>query len=261
MKGKTADDRLELDSGGEYRKALTETLQSRYFYAMLIYLIYAAAMVTNNYIGSEDRENKVYVVFAVIHVIDAFLFLWSWEDKTFTDVETWPEYLNIFGAGLYLWSSTYYDALYVISSNGAVAPSLKFYTCRQIELAASTLEVFAAVGWIYVWHKGLIEQFGSDLKSVPGRGFTLYDPDLHANGTLIAGALLYLIYNIDLSRNPRRYDTSTIYTLADLLYFFNSIAYMLATLRDLGWFWRSPTICTSLATKSEEEWPLSMGKS
>ena len=259
-KEKTADDILVVQTKGGFRKALNDTVRSKYFYAMAIYLSYAAAMVTNNYYGSEDRENKVYVAFAIIHLIDAFLFLWSWEDKTFYDVETWPEYLNIIGAALYLWSSTFYDSVYVISVDGAFSPSVDFYTCRQIELVASILEVFATAGWIYVWHKGLLERFGKDLKITPGRGCTFFDPDFHANWTLIAGAVLYLIYNIDLSRDARRYDTSTIYTLADIFYFVNAIAYMLATLRDLGWFWITPSLCTPMETRGEDEWPLSPGK-
>ena len=242
---------------GGYREAYNATIRSKYFYAMLIYLAYAAAMVMNNDIGSQDRENKVYVIFAVVHVIDAYLFLRAWEDKTYVDVETWPEYLNIAGSGLYLWSSTLYDTLYVISDNGNIALSGNYYACRQIELIASTLEVFAAAGWIYVWYKGLTEQCGTDLRSIPGRGFTIYDPDLHANWTLIAGALSYFVYNIDLSRNPRRYDTSNIYEIADILYFLNAIAYMAATLRDLGWFWMAPYLCTSFEVTSEEKWPLS----
>jgi hypothetical protein len=243
---------------GDLWKAACTTFRSRYFYAMLLYLCYATAMVMNNYFGTEDRENTVYVLFGVIHVIDAFLFLFSWEDKRFIDVETWPEYLNIAGSFLYLWSSTTYDNLYEIASDGGVSLSADFFKCRQIELVASILEVLATIGWIYVWHKGLVERFGSDFKTIPGRGYTVYDPDFHASWTLIGGAVLYLIYNIDLSRDPRRYDTSNVYELADIFYFVNAIAYMLSTLRDLGWFWMFPALCTSSeeSTVDEEKTPL-----
>jgi hypothetical protein len=243
----------------QYSKALNATLGSKYFYAMLIYLAYATAMVTNNYLGTEDRENTVYVFFGIVHVFDAILFLVSWEDKLLTDIETWPEHLNIIGSLLYLWSSTTYSNLYDVATDGNISLSSDFYRCRQLELAASILEVFAAAGWIYVWHKGLVERFGTELKSTPGRGFTIYDPDLHANWTLIAGAVLYLIYNIDLTRDPRRYDTSNVYALADIFYFFNAITYMISTLRDLGWFWMLPSLCTSSEYSSggEENRPLS----
>ena len=243
---------------GDSWKAACTTFRSRYFYAMLLYLCYATAMVMNNYFGTEDRENTVYVLFGVIHVIDAFLFLFSWEDKRFFDLETWPEYLNIAGSFLYLWSSTTYDNLYEIASDGGVSLSADFFKCRQIELVASILEVLATIGWIYVWHKGLVERFGSDFKTIPGRGYTVYDPDFHACWTLIGGAVLYLIYNIDLSRDPRRYDTSNVYKLADVFYFVNAIAYMISTLRDLGWFWMFPALCTSSEESlvDEEKTPL-----
>ena len=242
---------------GGYTEAYSATIRSKYFYAMVIYLSYAAAMVINNNVGSVDRENEVYVIFAVVHVIDAFLFLQAWEDKTYADIETWPEYSNIAGSLLYLWSSAYYSTLYVMSDNGNISVTDNYFICRKIELVASTLELFATAGWIYVWYKGLIEQFGYDLRSVPGRGFTIYDPDLHANWTLIAGALSYFVYNIDLSRNPRRYDSSTIYEIADIFYLVNAIAYMVATLRDLGWFWMAPSFCTSFEATSDEKLPLS----
>ena len=256
----TVEDQSSLSrEGGLFAKAFHGTIRSKYFYAMFIYLIYATAMVTNNYLGDEDHENRVYVLFGIVHVIDAFLFLISWDEKGFSDIETWPEYLNIAGSFLYLWSSTTYGSLYDISTEGRVSLSANFYRCRQLELAASILEVFATVGWIYIWHKGLIERFGKDFKSVPGRGFTFFDPDLHANWTLVAGAVLYLIYNIDLTRDPRRYDTSTVYALADIFYFLNAVAYMISTLRDLGWFWMAPSLCVSSEEREgcEEKTPLS----
>lgn len=241
-------------TGTEFRDAYNATIRSKYFYAMLLYLAYAAAMVCNNYFGSNDSENRVYVIFAVVHVVDAYLFLFSWEDKRYYDYETWPEYLNIVGSFLYLWSSTFYNSIYVMSIDGAVLLSHKFYICRQIELVASALELVATILWIYVWHKGLEDRVGTDfLKSVPGRGLTIYDPDLHASWTLVAGASLYLIYNIDLSRHPRRYDTSQIYALGDTFYLLNAVAYMVATLRDLGWFWMFPRHCAPFDNLSEEE--------
>ena len=238
----------------EFRDAYQLTITSKYFYAMLMYLAYAAAMVINNNFGSNDSENNVYVIFAILHVVDAYLFLFSWEDKCYTDYETWPEYLNIMGSLLYLWSSTFYTTISIISSDGSVSLSDSFYLCRQIELAASALEMLATALWIYVWYAGLIDRFGSDFSQhIPGRGLTIYDPDLHASWTLVAGALLYLIYNIDLSRHPRRYDTSQIYVLGDIFYLLNAVAYMIGTLRDLGWFWMIPSHCKAIHEISEEE--------
>jgi hypothetical protein len=234
------------ESKTQLRKACSTTFQSTYFYAMLVYFSYTTAMVVNNHKVSEDKANRVYVIFAMVHVIDAFMFLYSWDDKNYTDIETWPEYLNIAGSILYLWSSTYYDSLLDMSSNGSAAPSQNFYICRKIELIASTLEVFASLGWIYITYKGLFERFGNSLLTIPGRGATIYDPDLHACWTLLVASLLYLWYNIDVSRNSRRYDTSDMYVIADIFYFVNSIFYMISTLRDFGWFWYLPSLCTSL---------------
>jgi hypothetical protein len=236
----------------QLRKACSSTFRSTYFYAMLVYLSYTVAMVVNNHLVSTDKRNRVYVIFAMVHVIDAFMFLYSWDDKTYIDVETWPEYLNIIGSILYLWSSTIYDTLFDTSPNGSETPSPNFYICRQTELIASTLEVFATLGWIYITYKNLLERFGDSLFITPGRGLTIYDPDLHACWTLLVASLLYLWYNIDISRNSRRYDTSEVYVIADIFYLINSIFYMLSTLRDLGWFWYFPSLCTSLDEEVQE---------
>lgn len=79
--------------GNKFKSAFDRTICSQYFYSMLVYLIYCLAMVLNNNLGETKRENKIYIVFAVIHLVDAFLFLVAWEDKSFLDYETWPEYL------------------------------------------------------------------------------------------------------------------------------------------------------------------------
>jgi hypothetical protein len=239
------------------QKAIQETLRSRYFYAMLIYLIYAIAMVVNNHVGSVDEANSIYFYFAIVHVVDAFLFLWALDDTSYTNVETWPEYLNIAGSILYLWSSTTYDDVNDVSNYNGVLISDVYYRCRLLELIASILEVFAAIGWILVWYKNLIERFGSNLNSTPNRGLSFFDPDLHACWTILVGALLYLFYNIDLSRDPRKFDESNIYAIGDIFYLVNSIAYMVATLRDFGWFWFAPTLCTALYEDNEELTPLS----
>lgn len=65
------------------------------------------------------------------------------------------------------------------------------------------------------------------------------------------------MYNIDVSRNPRRYLTGDLYAIADLVYLVNAVFYMVATLRDDGWFFFMPKVCVSLHEDNDEKRPLS----
>ena len=94
----------------KWRGAANKTCTSRYAAACAIYFVYSVAMViiSSPTIAEEDKD-KLYFQFAVIHAINAFMFIWSWEDRSYFDKVMIPEYLNVLGAGLYLWSRYYFN--------------------------------------------------------------------------------------------------------------------------------------------------------
>jgi len=73
-----------------------------------------------------------------------------------------------------------------------------------------------------------------------GRGFTLDDPDVIAFTSTMVGAVLYVVYNIQINMHPEEYDTNSIYTYGDIMYFVGACFYVLAALRDDHWFWFLP---------------------
>jgi hypothetical protein len=190
-------------------EAIRATLMSRYFYAMVIYFVTAVALFANDFVGGVNEKNKVYFTFAVIHLLNAAQFAWSWDEKEFLDWELYPEYINTLEAMLYVFSSTLYGRLY--TSTGF---SPEFYVCRRLEMVASVLEVGASIGWVMVWYKMFVEKFNTHLLGVPGRGLSLLDPDFHANWSLLLGAGLYVWYNVRVSRVPGDYEVDSLYVYA-----------------------------------------------
>lgn len=217
-----------------FQAALYVTLRSRYFWAMLVYLVTSIALFANDFVGGVNEKNKVYFTFAVIHLVNAAQFAWSWDEKDFLDFELFPEYINVIEAMLYVFSSTLYGHLYT-SNDEQAGYTPQYYVCRRLELIASALEVFASVGWIFVWYRMFIEKIGPSLTAVPYRGLSFWDPDFHASWSLVLAAGLYVWYNIKVSKIPGDYEIDRLYLLADGVYVFNSICYMLSTLRDYGW--------------------------
>jgi len=73
-------------------------------------------------------------------LITAFLYWWSWKDRSWLDIIMIPEYLNHIEGGLYLWSAIWYSREDTLGS---------YYTLavHKIELTAAIIELFASVGW------------------------------------------------------------------------------------------------------------------
>jgi len=169
--------RLKAQKASCYKK-LQETstgrlVSYRYFYACAVYLVYATAMLTNDYQGNLEEQNHNYLVYAVIHVINSCMFLWSWSERNYYEVECWPEYLNIIGSALWLNSSLDYPFLYT-SNDDAATFSESFYHCRRVELAAAAVELAACIGWALIWYKGYVESLDSETHlPPPSRGFCL----------------------------------------------------------------------------------------
>lgn len=103
------------------------------------------------FISNETYNNALYFQFAVVHCFNACMYAYAWNDKSWTSFYMYPEYLNIIGSGLYLWSSTMYNEWYE-SDDYYADYSTDFALCRKAELAAAIVEWFAAIGWNYVWY-------------------------------------------------------------------------------------------------------------
>jgi len=61
-----------------------------------------------------------------------------------------------------------------------------------------------------------------------------------ALGTIFCGAITYLTYNCQNIHNPNGYATNKLYLLGDAFYGANSLLYLIAGLRDDGWWWFMP---------------------
>jgi len=221
-------------------KCIERTVRSRYFYASAVYVAYSCAMLSNDYVGDTKERNDLYFKFAVVHLIDAFLYLWAWDDKGYLDPYCYPEYLNILGAGLYLWSACLYPLEFSSDDDVSNSPTDSFYACRRIELSAAVVEIFASIGWIVTWWWGLKEKYetsnSQSYRMPPGIGLSLEDSDFHACWTIMLAALLYFVYNVQVLDSPERYATNFAYVWGDIFYLLNSLFYFAAALRDYGWF-------------------------
>eukprot|EP01036_Dinobryon_divergens_P030957 gene30957-40284_t len=86
-----------------------------------------------------------------------------------------------------------------------------------------------------------MESYGRLDEPTAARGWTLDDPDFHANWSIIVCVIMYLVYEVQVYMSADSYETNYLYSRADSLYVVNSIFYFLCSLRDLGWFWFMPS--------------------
>jgi len=236
-----------------FRSAFNRSIRSPYLLANLVYFAYTCIIIdvdlNPNY--PIERINGEYLGANIIHLCNAMLYIWVWihEGFSITSVIMIPEFLNIMEASLYISSSTYYPletyewvSVYP-TFNGTVNYNSDNvnYTwvndpitsdVQNIEITASIIELFASFGWCITWYM--------TFQRVPGRGFTLDDPDIWANLSIVLGALMYLTYNCQIIADRTTYGTNLFYVTADWVYFFNSICYVTCALRDAGWFWFMP---------------------
>jgi len=224
----------------KWKAAALATLTSRYVLACAVYVAYSVGMVLASAPGVDsDTKNKLYFQFGVVHLVNSFMYIWTWEGKSLFDKIMIPEYLNVLGAVLYLWSSTFYGHEYVTDSNTGGFSST-FYMERQLEFWASVIEVFAAFGWIFSWHSEYTKLSARVPGPIPSRGWTFDDPDLSANITIAVAAVIYFIYNCQIVNDYSAYETNMLYKLGDQLYLINSLFYLCAAFRDCHWFWFLP---------------------
>jgi len=138
-------------------------LQCRYFWSCVIYVLYAFGFVLINIkadVWSLRSINQMYVWLGVVHVFNAQQFAWvTLQDYKWDEMWLVPDYLNVIGSALYMWSATLYKDESLLDSGSGSRGGHKFgqynesyYVIRNLELAASVIEVFAAIGWVVAWY-------------------------------------------------------------------------------------------------------------
>jgi len=245
-----------------------------YLYANCVYVIYAALILAVDLNPQWDLNtiNNMFVGAAVVHVINAFMYIWVWIDVgfPFRHIIMIPECLNVLEATLYLCTAVMYryeatgssddgstsslslsspsDDSFNSTSSSLSSSSLSSWSdtssdgtffdpilhdVQCIELTASLIEMLAAFGWVTSWYFTYLR--------LPGRGFTLDDPDIWANFTIVIAAVIYIAYNVQLQLDPSQYGADLLYVVADKMYMANALLYLMGSLRDIGWFWFMPT--------------------
>ncbi len=131
-----------------FKMAFAATIRSRYFWACIVYIVYTVPMYFWVDLSSisEAESNLIYIIFACIHLFNAFQYAWAWDEKKWYNIELVPEYLNILEASLYLWSAFLYPNIY-ISDDDNSGYTHSFNVSRRLELSASIIDVFASIGW------------------------------------------------------------------------------------------------------------------
>jgi len=147
-----------------------------------------------------------------------------------------PEIFNIIEASLYISSSTLYplEGVSNYTDNGTVFVNDPYtQKIQNIEMAAACFEFLASVGWCLTWW--------FSFPSLPGRGMSFDDPDFPALITIVIGAIIYLVYYIQILSDRSTYSTNYLYVSADYIYAVNAVLYFLAAMRDVGFFYWTPT--------------------
>jgi hypothetical protein len=115
----------------------------------------------------------------------------------------------------------------------------EYYLVRYIELTASIIEMVAALGWVLIWFKYYTREHQHHPAPLSA-GWTLQDPDLWANASLLCAAFIYAYYNISVLA-LENYTENTLYQIGDFAYFANACFYLISSMRCAGVFWWCPT--------------------
>jgi len=223
-----------------FKRAWKGTWRSPYACANFVYVIYATlVIVVDLHFDTWDHDliNKFYIAAAVVHVVNAFMYIWVWRTEGYPYFHRVmiPEALNILEASLYMVTAMMYQH----ESYGADGDSLPaaddpvLKNVQRLEMGASCVELLAACGWATTWYM--------TYPRIPGRGWTFDDPDIWANLSIITPGVIYVVYNVQLQLNPYVYGDNFLFVYADKLYMANALMYFLCSMRDVGWFWFMPT--------------------
>jgi hypothetical protein len=172
-----------------------------------------------------ENINNLFIAAGVIHLVNAFMYIWSWLPLGYTlcSVVMIPEYLNVLGASLYLYTANQYGKM-----DGTYTDDITFRV-HYIETAAASIELVAAFGWATTWYLTFPRR-------TVGRGWTLDDPDSWGNIFIVVPSIYYIAYNIQILSNPADYCCNDVYKTGDNLYLLGAVFYLIAALRDDGLF-------------------------
>jgi len=260
--GKTTD---LFDRHG-YDLSLKRSLRSPYLLANIVYVIYTALIIdidVNVLTIPEEQLNNMYIAANCIHLTNGMMYMWVWWHEGFRGkmlgILLVPEFLNLMEASLYITSSTFYGSenpdpynlddtipynasYYVFNTTTCSYPDngtyvyfqdIVAYNVQNIEMTASIVAMVAALGWTFTWYL--------TYRRIPGRGWTLDDPDVWSLVTILIGDIMYIIYNCMIISDRESYGTNYFYVAADWVFVVNSWLYVACALRDAGWFFQLPT--------------------
>jgi len=199
----------------------------------------------------------MYIAANIIHLTNALMYMWVWWHEGFRGkmflILLIPECFNVCEASLYISSSSYYNSEnyntttveYYPGYNASYPgyndsgtyliypPDPTTVNVQNIEITASLVAMVAAFGWTFTWYL--------TYRRIPGRGWTLDDPDVWALITLIIGDLMYIVYNSEIIFDRSTYGANFLYVAADWVFVVNSWIYVVCALRDADWFFLLPT--------------------
>lgn len=177
------------------------------------------------YTNALESVNNLFVASGILHLINSLMYIWAWLPLGFNlcSVVMIPEYLNVIGASIYLYTATLYS-----KTDGSYQDDVTF-TIHHFETAAASIEILAALGWCFTW-------WLTYPRGQPGRGWTFDDPDIWANIFIVVPSIFYVVYNAQILADPLNYCCNTLYTQGDTLYAIGSVFYLFAALRDDGYF-------------------------
>lgn len=177
--------------------ALRASLTNRFTAANVVYVAYAFLIVYIDTVlqpaadaaekesqalaDAEDAIDRAYKASAVIHVVNAAMYIWAWLPAGYTWISPvlLPDYLNVAGSACYLWSAWHYAEM------GGVKDPLTAQV-HWVETAAASIELVAAFGWCAQW-------YATFPRGVAGRGWTLDDPDVLANVFIVVPSIYYVV--------------------------------------------------------------------
>ena len=172
-------------------KDISNLLYERYFWASAVYLAYAIAICYADSIAGDDLlySNSLYYIFGYVHLIDAILYLISWDswwiEGIYMSYEVIPDYLNVICSCLYIYSASLYNEFYLNDDDYTVIFSSQFYSAHYAEFAAAVFEFIAALLWIHVSYLTFIESQSVQppKMATATKGLTLLDPEFHGKQT------------------------------------------------------------------------------
>jgi len=212
--------------------------------------------------------NRQYVALGSVHVVNAAMYAAAWapwlrdrwrsQSRLALAVIVLPELCNLVEASLYLVSSTHYAHAEKYCSTYRCD---EYFTMHRLELAASSVELVASLGWLASWW--LTHERG------PGRGLSPWDVDLWNQLLLVASSVVYLAYNVQISRRQNEgwdgvhndglnYSHNKLFETGDVMYFVGAVLYLASAMRDCDFFFWLPALPfypAEMAPEKDEEAP------